>query len=200
MITVIDLDMGNFGSVLNICRKIEIKAKLTNDTEEIEKADKIILPGVGHFDNAMINLEKLGLIAILNKKILKDKIPILGICLGMQLLSYKSEEGKLPGLGWIEGEVIKFNLPEKYKLPHMGWNYIKSVPNCQLFRDIKKPRFYFVHNYHFVCQNPDNVMCKTQYGYDFVSGIWKNNIYGVQFHPEKSHSFGKKFLKNFDMI
>lgn len=200
MITIIDLEMGNFGSVLNMCRKIELNAHLTNDIEEIEKADKIILPGVGHFDNAMINLEKLGLVEILKKKVFKDKTPILGICLGMQLLCYKSEEGRIPGLGWIEGEVIKFNLPIKYKLPHMGWNYIEPDPNCLLFKDIKNPRFYFVHNYHVQCQNPDIIMCKTKYGYDFVSGVKDKNIYGVQFHPEKSHSYGKKFLKNFGMI
>jgi len=199
MIVIIDFGMGNLGSIKNMLEKIGTKVIISSKSKDIEKADKLILPGVGAFDNAMNNLQKLNLIPILNKKVLEDKIPILGICLGMQLLMEKSEEGKLKGLRWIKGEVIKFKFKgNSLKTPHMGWNTLKILDKKSLFaNNSKEVRFYFVHSYHVVCKNKENILATTNYGYDFTSAVHKGNIYGTQFHPEKSHKFGLKLLKNF---
>lgn len=201
MITIVDYGMGNLSSVFNMLKKIGVPAEISSDTEVIKKAAKIILPGVGAFDNAMENINRLGLLPILNKKAKEEKIPILGICLGMQLLTLKSEEGKLKGLGWIDAETKKFDFPQpnNNKVPHMGWNIAKICQSNTIFKemDIEESRFYFVHSYHVVCNNPDNILAKTFYGYDFTSSIYSENIYGTQFHPEKSHKFGMKLLENF---
>jgi len=201
MIVVIDYGMGNLGSIQNMLKKIGAKGIISSDISDIQKADKLILPGVGAFDNGMENLEKRGLIPVLNEKVLIHKTPILGICLGMQLLSKKSEEGHLPGLGWIEAETIKFKFNEnqtRLKIPHMGWNTIKIKKDNPLFTNMyEETRFYFVHSYHVFCHNKQDVLAETHYGFDFVSSLQKDNIFGVQFHPEKSHKFGQQLLKNF---
>jgi imidazole glycerol-phosphate synthase subunit HisH len=196
VISIVDYGMGNSGSILNMYKHLEIPAQVVSTPEEIAKAEKLILPGVGAFDTAMRTLKEKGLLDALNKKA-KSKTPILGICLGAQLLTKKSEEGTLPGLGWIDAETKKFSFKQPLNVPHMGWNYIHETRKNKLFAGIDaEPRFYFVHSYHLVCNEPCDI-ATTNYGYDFVSAVQKGNIYGVQFHPEKSHKFGMHVLKNF---
>lgn len=200
MIVIIDYGMGNVGSIENMLKKNGVKATVSSEITDIENADKLILPGVGAFDNAVKNLNQLNLIPVLSEKVLDEKIPVLGICLGFQLLAKKSEEGTLEGLKWLDAEVVKFNFDESdtgLKIPHMGWNTVDIQKKSPLFHEMyEEPRFYFVHSYHFVCNNED-VLTTTFYGYKFVSSCEKDNIIGVQFHPEKSHRFGMKLLKNF---
>jgi glutamine amidotransferase len=189
--------MGNVGSVYNMIKKIGFEALITSNINEIEKAKKIILPGVGAFDNGIINLKKLGLIEILEYKVFKERVPILGICLGMQLMTKKSEEGELQGLSWIDSETKRF-VSDTYKIPHMGWNYVKIIKNSDLFSsEFSEWRFYFVHSYYVECYNKDDILTTTFYIHDFVSSFQRENIIGVQFHPEKSHKFGMMLLKNF---
>ena len=199
MIVIIDYGMGNIGSILNMLIKIGAKAIISSDIADINGADKLILPGVGAFDNGMRNLENLGLLPILNKKVNQEKRPILGICLGMQLFAKNSEEGNLKGLQWIAGEVKKFkfnNTQANLKIPHIGWNSITITKQSYLFNNINQnPRFYFVHSYHLICDDQHNILAETHYGYNFVSAVHKDNIVGVQFHPEKSHKFGIELLK-----
>lgn len=201
MIVIVDYKMGNLGSIANIIKKVGHVSVITSDIAIIKNATKLILPGVGAFDKAMRNIQELNLMDVLNEKVLVQKTPLLGICLGMQLLTQKSEEGNVSGLGWIEGEVIKFNFKENssdLKIPHMGWNEVNIPSQHVLFDGLyENPRFYFVHSYHAVCKHSENILAKSTYGYDFASGIVKNNIMGVQFHPEKSHKFGMKLIKNF---
>lgn len=199
MIVVIDYGIGNIASVLNMFKKIGAKdVCVSSDNSIIEKADKLLLPGVGSFDAGMNNLEKSGLIPILNNKVLIEKTPILGICLGMQLLTQKSEEGIKPGLGWIDGETLKFNFNNnnELKIPHMGWNYVNVKKENPLIDINEKNRFYFVHSYYVKC-NEEQSIATTQYGFDFTCMVKKENIFGAQFHPEKSLRFGMKFLENF---
>lgn len=200
-VVIIDYKVGNIGSIINMFKKIGVEAKLSSSKEEILNADKLVLPGVGSFDNGMKNLRESGLIEVLNKKVLKDNTPLLGICLGMQLLMESSEEGRERGLGWIDGEVKKFYFGEnkdKLKIPHMGWNIVVPTNKETLYNGFgEENRFYFVHSYHVVCKNKENILGTTHFGYDFASSVYKNNIFGVQFHPEKSHKFGMQLLKNF---
>tara|TARA_R100000664_G_C2752394_1_gene139693 strand:+ start:1331 stop:1930 length:600 start_codon:yes stop_codon:yes gene_type:complete len=196
MIGIIDYGMGNVGSVESMINFLGYhKTKIIGVSEDLKIVDKIILPGVGTFDNGMENLHKLNLFSELNQQVLKNNKPTLGICLGMQLLMDKSEEGILKGLGWIKGECKKFNFGNnKLKIPHMGWNQVNPIKTelCDT-----ESRFYFVHSYYAECENKENIMFKTTYGIEFVSGISKDNIFGVQFHPEKSHKYGMKLMKNF---
>lgn len=202
MIVILDYGMGNPGSILNMIRKIGGNAIISIDREVIKNATALILPGVGSFDNGMTKLLNLDILDIVKKKVLGDKIPFLGICLGMQLLFEKSEEGNKPGLGWIPGVVKRFDFsnPEisKYlKIPHMGWNNI-NINSNDLFCEFEdSARFYFVHSYHVVCANPDHILATTFYGYEFASIVNKDNIWGTQFHPEKSHRYGLLLLNNF---
>lgn len=201
MIVIVDYKMGNLGSIANIIKKVGHTSIITSDINIIKNATKLILPGVGSFDKAMKNIRELNLLDVLNEKVLVQKTPLLGICLGMQLLTQKSEEGNVEGLGWIEGEVVKFIFKENrsdLKIPHMGWNEV-SIPNQHVLFDemYDHPRFYFVHSYHAVCKHRENILTTSTYGYEFASGIVKYNIMGVQFHPEKSHKFGMKLIKNF---
>ncbi|MCH8741623.1 imidazole glycerol phosphate synthase subunit HisH [Patescibacteria group bacterium] len=202
MIVIIDYKMGNTGSILNMLKKIGETAVISSDIKDINNADKLILPGVGSFDTGMNNINNSGLLDILNKKVLKEKTPILGICLGMQLFANKSEEGIKRGLGWIGGNVVKFKFKDNnLKIPHMGWNEIKIKKNDVLFKNIaEEPRFYFVHSYYFFCNDNNDVLATTNYGYDFASVVRKDNIRGVQFHPEKSHKYGMNLLKNFAQL
>ncbi|MBL7932042.1 MAG: imidazole glycerol phosphate synthase subunit HisH [Bacteroidia bacterium] len=203
MIAIIDYGLGNLASVLNMFKKIGVKeVQITGDSDKIAKADKILLPGVGAFDGGMGNLEKSGLIPVLNEKALKDKVPVLGICLGMQLLGRRSEEGKMNGLGWIDAETIKFNpAPElKLKVPHMGWDYIKVQRENPLLESEGKNRFYFVHSYYVKCLDEKQSLATCNFGEDFTCAVNKDNIFGTQFHPEKSLKFGMKVLGNFARI
>lgn len=201
MTIIIDYGMGNLGSIVNMLKKIDSKVLISRDIELIEKADKLILPGIGAFDTGMKYLAQEGLIDILNKKVIGEKTPILGICLGMQLLTKSSEEGNIKGLGWIDAQTVRFKFDEKnndLKVPHMGWNTVHLNKESLLFKEMyAEPRFYFVHSYHVVCNNKQDILTTTHHGYEFASSIQKDNIMGVQFHPEKSHKFGMKLLKNF---
>jgi len=202
MIVIIDYGMGNLGSILNMLKRVGVKdAKVSSDPKEIEQAEKLILPGVGAFDTGMQRLRETGLIGLLNEKVLKAKTPTLGVCLGMQLLTKISEEGELPGLGWLDAETIRFRFDQKktgFKIPHMGWNTVQIQREGTLFKDMYvEPRFYFVHSFHVVSHNPQDVLATTEYGYDFASVLQQGHIMAAQFHPEKSHKFGMKLYKNF---
>ncbi|MCT7487114.1 imidazole glycerol phosphate synthase subunit HisH [Aliarcobacter cryaerophilus] len=197
MIVVIDYGMGNLGSIANMIKKVGHKSIITSDLDEIKKATKLILPGVGSFDNGMKNLQERGMIEVLNQKVLVEKIPILGICLGMQLMTKTSEEGNLAGLGWVDAETKKF-VSDTLKIPHMGWNIIKHQKSSQLFDELEsEKRFYFVHSYCVSCNHQEDILTTTNYTHDFVSSFEKENIIGVQFHPEKSHKFGMSIIRNF---
>ena len=182
-------------------RRLGVNSFISNKKIDILNADKLILPGVGSFDYGMEQLENSGLIDVLNKKVIQDKTPILGICLGLQLLTSGSEEGKSKGLGWIKAKTVSFNklkLSTNEKIPHMGWCNVKEYENSNLFANMSdEPRFYFVHSFHLEVEDESDVLVKANYGYDFVAGVEKENILGVQFHPEKSHKFGMQLLKNF---
>ncbi len=202
MIVIIDYGMGNVGSIQNMIKKIGENAIISKEVDVINQASKIILPGVGAYDTAMEKISSNGLLDILNKKAYIDKIPILGICLGMQLLTNGSEEGKLPGLGWIPGFAKKFNFTDSaYKVPHMGWNRVVKTNFSPLTQNFTHEyRFYHVHSYYIQVEQEIHSILKTTYGITFDSGIQKDNIMGVQFHPEKSHTFGMHLMKNFVSI
>ena len=201
MIVIVDYHLGNLGSIKNMLKRIGSEALISSKVSDIEKAEKLILPGVGNFGQGMRNLEASGLLPVLEYKVIQKKTPILGICLGMQLFARKSEEGESTGLGWIDAEVVRFKLDDKerhLKIPHMGWNLVDIQQRDPLFEEMyPEPRFYFVHSYHVVCRNEEEVLTRTFHGYEFVSSVKRENIYGVQFHPEKSHKFGMKLLDNF---
>jgi len=201
MIAVIDYGIGNVGSIINMLKKIGVPAILTNNIEQIEKADKIILPGVGAFDIGMQKLNKSGLLDAIKKHAVEDKKPMLGICLGMQMLGRKSEEGKESGLGLIpfDNKRFVFGSDTHLKIPHMGWNItVDAEEDDPLIEGLtQEQRYYFVHSYHAVCDSDDNVLMRAEYGYSFAAAVRKGNIYGVQFHPEKSHKFGMALLENF---
>jgi glutamine amidotransferase len=201
VITIIDYGMGNVGSILNMLKRIGAAAQISSKVEDIVSADKLVLPGVGSFDTGMSNLVISGLRDVLDEKVLGERTPVLGVCLGMQLLSRRSEEGQLPGLGWIEGETVRFRFDPKttgLKVPHMGWNTVKPSPASPLFASfIEPPRFYFVHSYHVVCANPADVAAKVYYGEEVTAAISRGHVMGVQFHPEKSHTYGMRLFKSF---
>ena len=192
--------MGNLGSIANMIKKVGGKSIVTSDKQEVEKAKKIILPGVGAFDNAVLNLKKLDLWEIIKEKALVEKVPIMGICLGMQLLTKGSEEGKLEGFGFIDAYTKRFVFQEKkLKVPHMGWNLVKIQKDSKLFEGMENQenRFYFVHSFAVECNEKQDILAITKYGYEFVSSFERENIIGCQFHPEKSHKFGMALFKNF---
>jgi imidazole glycerol-phosphate synthase subunit HisH len=202
MITIIDYNTGNLGSIKNMLKRLGITSQITNDKAAIENAEKLILPGVGHFDYGMQQLNNSGLIPLLNKKVLVDKTPILGICLGVQLLTESSEEGTEKGLGWVKGKTVAFDktqLATNQKIPNMGWTDVANYNQSKLFENMHEdPRFYFVHSFHLALENKNDALVTANYGYEFVAGIEHDNILGVQFHPEKSHKYGMKFLENFE--
>jgi imidazole glycerol-phosphate synthase subunit HisH len=201
MIVVIDLGSGNPGSVINMLRYLGVESVASCDVEAIRRAEKVILPGVGSFDTGMSALERLELLPVLQERIIGRSVPLLGICLGMQMLTLRSDEGILPGLGWIQGETKRFRFDSpapSYRIPHMGWNVAMPVKKSVLFDGLdSQARFYFVHSYHVVCERNEDIVASTHYGYDFACCVANNNIAGVQFHPEKSHKYGLRLLKNF---
>ncbi len=200
MITIVDYKTGNLGSIQNILKRIGEESVVTSDKDEIARASKLILPGVGAFDTGMRNLTELDLTDILNEKVIVEKTPVLGICLGMQLLSKGSQEGSFPGLGWIDAESVRFRFEDtlEYKIPHMGWNFIRQHKTSKLLDNMyPDARFYFVHSFFFRANVEEDVLTSTTYEIEFTSAIERGNILGVQFHPEKSHKFGMKLLKNF---
>jgi len=200
MITIIDYDLGNVGSIKNMLEFLGFDdVEISSSKDRILSSTHVILPGVGSFDEGMRNLESRGLDIIIKEYANVLKKPILGICLGMQLLGNSSEEGSKAGLGLIDFINVKFKNQTGYKVPHMGWNYIKikQATNPILAGIDEEYRYYFVHSFHAKCSNQESVFLTTDYGYEFPVGISKQNIYGVQFHPEKSHHFGMKLLENF---
>jgi glutamine amidotransferase len=197
---IVNYGMGNLNSVHKKVNKISGNAIISSNPAEILEASKLILPGVGHFAKAVHNLHELKLWDTLNEAVLVRKIPILGICLGMQLMTKKSEEGNIEGFGWFNADVIHFMVNDKlkHKVPHMGWNSIRPTKPSRLLNGLQyKPELYFVHSYHVVSHSAEEVLAITNYEYDFASGLEKGNIYGLQFHPEKSHDTGEKILENF---
>lgn len=198
MITIIDYGLGNLGSIQNMFKRIGEEIVVTNDSDVIDKATKLLLPGVGAFDNAMFRINESGLREILERKVLTEKVPILGICLGMQLLTRASEEGSLQGLGWIKASTKRFPKEPGLKVPHMGWNIVKPNHDSELINNLpNESRFYFVHSYYVDVDNQKDSILKADYSITFDAAIQNDNVYGVQFHPEKSHKFGMQLLKNF---
>ena len=202
MIVVIDYGAGNIGSIINMCQRLGVKVIASSDPKEIQNAKKLVLPGVGSFDLGMRKLKESNLIDVLNEKVLIDKTPILGICLGFQLMTKSSEEGEMKGLGWFNAETVKFKIPAKqnsnFKIPHMGWNNTKFVKESQLYSsDFEEPRYYYVHSYHLKTEIKADILCTSNHAYEFVSGLERDNIIGLQFHPEKSHKYGMKIFQNF---
>ena len=205
MTTIIDYGVGNIGSIANMLKKVNEESIITSSVEEIKKARRLILCGIGAFDDGMSKLENMGIIDTLKQKVMEEKTPILGVCLGMQLFTKGSEEGNKPGLGFIDAFTRKFNFTNEningtrpLKVPHMGWNLVMPSKNSSLLENMfEEPRFYFVHSYHVVLESPSDELLKANYGYGFTAAFEKSNILGVQFHPEKSHKFGMKLYENF---
>jgi glutamine amidotransferase len=207
-IVVLDYGMGNLGSILNMLKKMGVPAELSRGPEDVLRARKLILPGVGAFASGMKNLRERGYIDALKQKVVVEKTPILGICLGMQLFSKESEEGGEAGLGWLEARTVRFQFsPAGYdlsvplgqlKIHHMGWNTIRLCQKSPFFLDAEEERrFYFVHSFHMQCNDPRDILARTQYGIEFTSAVRHENILGTQFHPEKSHRFGLAFFNAF---
>lgn len=205
MITIVDYGMGNLGSIKNMFKYIGVEATIESDVDKIKNASKILLPGVGSFDTAMKKINESDLKEVLNEKALKEQVPVLGICLGMQLLTKSSEEGSISGLGWIEAQTMSFKdrVDINYRVPHMGWNLVNKSNDSLLTKDFDnfdEVIFYFVHSYFVKVEDEKNSILKTNYGIEFDSAIQKDNIFGAQFHPEKSHKFGMKLFENFARI
>lgn len=201
MIAIVDYGLGNIKAFANVYKKLNIPVIIATKAVDFEKAEKVILPGVGAFDYAMDRLNKSGMRQTLDEIVLNRGIPVIGICVGMQMLAGSSEEGTLPGLGWINGAVKKFDLStltQSTHLPHMGWNDVKPLTKNILFRNLEQDAlFYFLHSYYFSCNKSENVIALTDYGGEFASAVNSGNIFGVQFHPEKSHQWGIQLLRNF---
>ena len=200
MIAVINYGMGNTGSIINMLHRIGAEAEVAERPEDLALADKIILPGVGTFDTGMGNLEEIGFAGAIRDAVLGKGKPILGICLGMQLLGNRSEEGKKEGLGLIDFDNVRFSFAAEtgLKIPHMGWDIVDIRKQVPLVEGVsERPRYYFVHSYHAVCRDPADVLMSCSYGYEFTAAVNRGKVYGTQFHPEKSHRFGKKIMENF---
>ena len=198
MISIVDYGMGNVGSVKNAVEYLGHDVIIPKTKEDFEKSSHIILPGVGSFADGMKNLSQAGFIEILNEQVLTNQKPFLGLCLGLQILADIGEEGGLTkGLGWIKGKVSRFNIEKSYKIPHMGWNDVIIKKNSILFNGIENPIFYFVHSYHFTPDDKSVISAEAEYGEKFVAAVEKDNIFGLQFHTEKSQQEGINTLDNF---
>jgi len=203
VVTIIDYGVGNIGSIANMLKKIGSDSIITSNQEKIKEADKIILCGIGAFDDGMAKLEQMNIVDVLRQKVLEEKTPILGVCLGMQLFTKASEEGKKRGLCFVEGYTRRFNFsgietPNPLRVPHMGWNEVKTLKSSRLCENMyEDSRFYFVHSYHVVLERTEDELFQTTYGYNFTSSFERDNIIGVQFHPEKSHKYGMRLYENF---
>lgn len=200
MIAILDFGVGNLLSINNMLKKIGAQSEITSDLETIKKAAKLILPGIGNFEYCMSQLQKAHFYDLFQTLVQVEKIPVLGVCVGCQMLMESSEEGNVQGLGWIKGKVVKFDtskLPSGYKVPHMGWTEVEPKKNNYLYNQIEEARFYFVHSYHLLCDNVEDVSGTATYGYTFAASVAKDNIMGVQFHPEKSHKYGMQLYSNF---
>lgn len=204
MISIIDYGLGNIKAFYNIYKSLNINVEFVRTPEQLNSAEKIILPGVGAFDHAMELLIKSGMREKIDELVLVRKVPVLGICVGMQMLGYRSDEGKSEGLGWIDAEVKKFDIDyikHKPQLPHMGWNDVYPTGNNPLFKELEMNSvFYFLHSYYFLCNNLEDIIATSEYGMEFTCAVKHENIYGVQFHPEKSHHYGVQLLKNFSNL
>ncbi|MFG6415750.1 imidazole glycerol phosphate synthase subunit HisH [Roseateles sp. DC23W] len=200
MIRIVDYGLGNILAFQNMYKRLNVPVGLAKTADDLSDATRLILPGVGAFDHAMEELDRSGMRARLDELVLDRKMPVLGICVGMQMLAERSDEGKLPGLGWIPGEVKGFkglNQPDLL-LPHMGWNDVQPTAGHPLFKELEADaRFYFLHSFYFECTDPAHAAAVSSYGKDFSCAVSARDIYGVQFHPEKSHHFGAQLLKNF---
>lgn len=203
MIGLVNYGLGNIKAFANIYKNLNIQCKFINNPCDIEEVEKLILPGVGSYDNAIKKLKQSNLLEAINNKVKKEKMPVLGVCIGMQIMANYSEEGILEGLGWIPGIVKKFkesSFSSKPYTPHMGWNNIEKLNNPILFNEIENPKFYFLHSYYLEPEEGSIITSTTNYGLDFCSSINFENIYATQFHPEKSHNFGVKMLENFSKL
>ncbi|MCO6498732.1 MAG: imidazole glycerol phosphate synthase subunit HisH [Chitinophagaceae bacterium] len=203
MTAIIDYGLGNLNSVLNMHRYLGIDACITSAEKELEKAGRLILPGVGNFKKGMENLRRSGLADLLNELVIKKGKPVLGICLGAQLMTKHSAEGDCDGLGWMDAVTVPFDQTKMngLKVPHMGWADVQVRGNDPLWKDmLSSPRFYHVHSYHFKMNHPEEISAVAVYGYEFTCAFHRSHIYGVQFHPEKSHKYGMKLLENFSKI
>lgn len=204
MITLIDYGVGNLFAFQNVYKRLGIPIKIANNSSDLKNAEKLILPGVGSFDYAMSQLNASGMRDKLDDLVIVQKIPVIGICVGMQMMGNRSDEGKLEGLKWIDAEILKFDeslIKQRTKLPHMGWNDVIPSRETPLFQGLeKKSIFYFLHSYYFKCNNSIDSLAISEYGISFSSAINHDNIYGIQFHPEKSHQYGEKLLYNFAML
>lgn len=202
LIVVVDYGVGNVGSVLNMLRKIGARALVSGQPSDIAAADKLILPGVGHFGHGMQKLTDTGLVPLLEEQAFALRKPVLGICLGMQMMTRGSEESETPGLGWIDAYTHRFADAPDLRVPHMGWNTVRAPNGASLFKndDAEAERFYFVHSYSVRTTDPHHVAAVCRYGTDFVAAFEVGNLFGVQFHPEKSHLFGMALLRRFDAL
>lgn len=201
MITIIDYGVGNIFAFQNVYKRLDIPTKIAKTSQDLANAEKLILPGVGSFDYAMNQLNNSGMREKLDELVLDKKVPVIGICVGMQMMGNRSDEGKLEGLKWIDSEILKFDeslIQQRTKLPHMGWNDVTPVNNHPLFIGLEKDAiFYFLHTFYFKCKNEKESIAISNYGISFSSAVNRDNIYGIQFHPEKSHQYGEKLLNNF---
>jgi glutamine amidotransferase len=204
MITIINYGVGNIFAFQNVFKRLNIQTKIASKKEDLIGAEKLILPGVGSFDYAMTQLNKSGMLDSLDFMVLEKRIPVIGICVGMQMMAKRSDEGAMQGLGWIDAEVLKFDeklIHHRTKLPHMGWNDVLPINSNPLFKGLEKDSiFYFLHSYYFDCKNNNYIIARSNYGIEFTAAINSGNIFGIQFHPEKSHNYGEKLLFNFSNI
>ena len=201
MITLIDYGVGNIYAFQNVYKRLDIPTKIAKSSQDLIDAEKLILPGVGSFDYAMTQLNASGMREKLDELVLERQVPVIGICVGMQMMGNRSDEGKLEGLKWIDSEILKFDeslIQQRTKLPHMGWNDVTPVKNHPLFIGLEDEAiFYFLHSFYFKCNNVLESIASSDYGISFSSAVQRDNIYGIQFHPEKSHQYGERLLHNF---